>query len=1700
MTCGCSSSFLDDDVVFCCERLRAADDDDDDDGGGGGDDDDDDDDNDDDDNDCQAVDHCQRMPTRGVHSCRRWQPQREVSRCAASVVRWILPMATVMIMATFIPACAAAGASTASLKGANATTVSLPKDGVCQSIDIRNQVSEFSKLEGCRVIEGFVQILLIDQANASSYNDLVFPDLVEITGYLLLFRVQGLTKIGNIFPNLTVIRGHQLFVNYALVAFEMMSLQEIGLHSLTDIMRGSVRFEKNPLLCYADTIDWDLIATNGKGENVISGNKPMNECPKCDKSCPKRPTVKDTALCWDKQFCQKVCPSECGDRACLPNGVCCDSSCLGGCTGETEWDCRVCREVVVNKTRCVSTCPPGTYKFLNRRCITQQECHTMRKPREMANNVNPYPYKPFNNECSIDCPPGYEEYKINNQWSCKKCEGPCMKECGGMTVDSIASAQKLRGCTLIKGNLEIAIREGQNIVRELEDNLSGIEVITGYLKIFRSFPIISLNFLKNLTEIRGDELEMKDYTLVVLDNQNLQELWNWTTKPRLKIGSRKDPKVSFHYNPKLCLQTIEALRERTGLKPFTDIEVSSTSNGDKVACNVTEIKTAIRTISSKAAIIIWEPFVHHDMRTLLGYVIYSKEAPYQNVSMYESRDACGGDGWKVDDVPASEDNGNMARQNTTKDQLYKTYTQNMILMMLKPFTQYVYYVRTYTISTERSGAQSKLNYFTTLPGQPSAVRSLTIYSNASDTLVISWLEPSEPNSNLTHYKIIGKLEHYDLVYLRQRNYCEEPLRLLEPKPIAEIAAEEKLRAEKELQASKEPEPGACTCPKRETVPSEKEAYSSIAFENALHNQVYIKRSNNVRRRRDTTTDSFMLEVVRMKRELNSYQQEKGMINQSKKLVSSIAKDRDPMRQQVDEATPDGAYQMFERRVPATENNFVMRNLRHYGKYNIMVMACREKTANPSEPECSPESMKSMQTIRMDNADDIDSETFIVKTQSGNDSTTTVTLYWQEPPLPNGAIVTYHIEYRRVETASLKIFPVCITGDQFREQGNSHTLTNLLPGNYSVRVRATSFAGNGGYTVLKTFLIPESNLSMPPWKVTVIVFVCLLFFVFAIVCGGYLFKEQFLRNVPSVRLIATVNPEYVSTTYQADEWELPRKRIQLGRELGNGSFGMVYEGTIRDLIEDERGIRCAVKTVTENATDRQRVEFLNEASVMKAFNTHHVVKLLGVVSQGQPTLVIMELMVNGDLKTYLRSHRPDQCENFAREPPTLKRILQMAIEIADGMAYLTAKKFVHRDLAARNCMVADDLTVKIGDFGMTRDIYETDYYRKGTKGLLPVRWMAPESLKDGVFSCSSDVWSYGVVLWEMVTLASQPYQGLSNDQVLKYVIEGGVMERPGNCPDAMYSLMRLTWNKWAPLRPTFIDIVGMLLPEVNAEAFERVSFYHSTQGAEARKYNPASAPTTAQTLALPPSDNALELVTLQGVREEDVEGEEKAPLRQDFPEFSSFEPVTNGSSGHFGMESFTDSTTKTPKALTFIDLNSSKTPLRAGFDDFDGVSAGSLASSKDALNLPFTEDSVQSVKNSPFAHQKSSSKSNVSQSSAGRSSLSPQSPSITAVNSGNRPSSSLISSTRSDPEYENRSPEALDQQLQSRDITGLHVSFPSMDAIDSDEPSPTATTTTPPPRSSDTESSVKYQVKPSPTSDQQQPTTPLNNGYIGGANT
>ncbi|KAL2094088.1 hypothetical protein ACEWY4_011400 [Coilia grayii] len=453
------------------------------------------------------------------------------------------------------------------------------------------------------------------------------------------------------------------------------------------------------------------------------------------------------------------------------------------------------------------------------------------------------------------------------------------------------------------------------------------------------------------------------------------------------------------------------------------------------------------------------------------------------------------------------------------------------------------------------------------------------------------------------------------------------------------------------------------------------------------------------------------------------------------------------------------------------------DLRPFTVYRIDIHAC-----NHEVHRCSAATFVFSRTRPAERVDDIPGPVLKEREEGAEGS---MLLRWPEPRNPNGLILTYDIEYGLANEPGKH---ECVSRQQYMVLKGAR-LSNLGPGNYSARVKPTSLAGNGSWTEPIFFYVPQPTADYDSALYLFITIPVVVVAIIVCIIGAlvYVNRKRNADRLGNGVLYASVNPEYFSAAdmYVPDEWEVAREKITMCRELGQGSFGMVYEGIAKGVVKDEPDTRVAIKTVNESASMRERIEFLNEASVMKEFNCHHVVRLLGVVSQGQPTLVIMELMTRGDLKSHLRSLRSKEaggsCSNVL---PPLKKMIQMAGEIADGMAYLNANKFVHRDLAARNCMVAEDFTVKIGDFGMTRDIYETDYYRKGGKGLLPVRWMSPESLKDGVFTTHSDVWSFGVVLWEIATLAEQPYQGMSNEQVLRFVMEGGLLDKPDNCPDML----------------------------------------------------------------------------------------------------------------------------------------------------------------------------------------------------------------------------------------------------------------------------------------------------------------------------
>lgn len=944
----------------------------------------------------------------------------------------------------------------------------------------------------------------------------------------------------------------------------------------------------------------------------------------------------------------------------------------------------------------------------------------------------------------------------------------------------MSAAQQLKGCTYIDGSLNIRIDGPRNIEEELEKNLGMIEEIEGFLKVHRSFSLRSLNFLKKLRIIHGRNLE-SNFSVIVHDNQNLQELWNWTEKSPVKV---KNGTFKFHYNPKLCKSKIDEFRDVSDLKiNYSEVDVSPNSNGDKVGCSFVSIITHVNLTGPNDVIISWNTSDVPDRDDgLIGYLIYYIEAPYQNVSANDG-DACGEQGWRTIFIQKSTET---------------IYSQS--ISQLEPFTQYAYYISKAYDKTGRS--QGPLEYFKTLSSDPTVPRNIQAFPVESDSLLVTWDPPEILNGFLSHYVILAYLQEDDRASLDLRNYCRLPLIETKPKPVP-----------KEI-TTMPPVNKTCQC-KKSFDGNEK---AEVAVIHKLNDFDAICTDLDKYGDKDDEDyhgcGSFSYQIIqsasyqKSSENTHLYKAEssaENMIDGEKRQKSAMKRNSGAVNEDV---LVDGKYHIAMKEIPGNATRYTLKPLKHYSIYILWLTACNENRTE--KPQCSSVVMLSQRTARNRTADNIKTPDVKLK------GTNSVDITWFEPEQPNAVIVSYIVEYRSVDRENPKYIADCITRAEHQESNYKYTIRHLQPGNYTLRIKAQSLAGDGNYTRNVYFYIPLPSKNNTVVHVVVSVIIVLLIAAGVAIYFWYRRKHQ----LDSVHLITTCNPDYVG--YIEDEWEMERDNIKLLNELGQGTFGTVHQGIIKD-----KQIPCAVKTVHEKADLHDKMEFLNEASVMKSFNeAHHVVRLLGVVSRGVRPLVIMELMARGDLKTFLRSTRDSStCL-------TCSEMYRMAAEIADGMAYLSAKKFVHRDLAARNCMVSSDHTVKIGDFGMTRDIYETDYYRKETRGLLPVRWMSPESLADGVFSAESDVWSYGIVLWEIATLAEQPYQGLANEQVLQFVIAKGTLERPLQCPDLLYDIMEACW-KWRPSnRPMFTDIVEKLESHVGQD-FKLVSFYHSREGEEFR---------------------------------------------------------------------------------------------------------------------------------------------------------------------------------------------------------------------------------------------------------------------------
>ncbi|XP_047460926.1 protein tyrosine kinase 2aa isoform X10 [Mugil cephalus] len=291
----------------------------------------------------------------------------------------------------------------------------------------------------------------------------------------------------------------------------------------------------------------------------------------------------------------------------------------------------------------------------------------------------------------------------------------------------------------------------------------------------------------------------------------------------------------------------------------------------------------------------------------------------------------------------------------------------------------------------------------------------------------------------------------------------------------------------------------------------------------------------------------------------------------------------------------------------------------------------------------------------------------------------------------------------------------------------------------------------------------------------------------------------------------VDEEDTYTMPSTRDYEIQRDRIELGRCIGEGQFGDVHQGVYNS--PDKPPLPVAIKTCKNCTSDSVREKFLQEALTMRQFDHPHIVKLIGVITEN-PVWIIMELCTLGELRSFL------QVRKYSLDLATL---ILFAYQLSTALAYLESKRFVHRDIAARNVLVSSVDCVMLGDFGLSRYMEDSSYY-KASKGKLPIKWMAPESINFRRFTSASDVWMFGVCMWEILMFGIKPFQGVKNNDVIGRIENGERLAMPPQCPPTLYSLMTKCWSYDPSKRPRFTELktqLNTILEEEKLQQEERL---------------------------------------------------------------------------------------------------------------------------------------------------------------------------------------------------------------------------------------------------------------------------------------
>uniref|UniRef100_A0A8C7JUZ1 receptor protein-tyrosine kinase n=1 Tax=Oncorhynchus kisutch TaxID=8019 RepID=A0A8C7JUZ1_ONCKI len=422
----------------------------------------------------------------------------------------------------------------------------------------------------------------------------------------------------------------------------------------------------------------------------------------------------------------------------------------------------------------------------------------------------------------------------------------------------------------------------------------------------------------------------------------------------------------------------------------------------------------------------------------------------------------------------------------------------------------------------------------------------------------------------------------------------------------------------------------------------------------------------------------------------------------------------------------------------------------------------------------------------------------------------ITLSWSQPDQPNGLILDYELQYYDKSMAEWNSSVV-------RSQTNTAVIRGLKPGAiYVFQVRARTVAGFGRFSGKMYFQTMtegtfQEKLPLIIGSAAAGVVLIIAVVVLVIVCNRRSserteseYTDKVQHYTSGHRMKIYIDPfTYEDPNEAVREFakEIDTSCVKIEQVIGAGEFGEVCSGNLR--LPGKREILVAIKTLKVGYTERQRRDFLSEASIMGQFDHPNIIHLEGVVTKSAPVMIITEFMENGSLDSFLRQNDGQF---------TVIQLVGMLRGIAAGMKYLNDMNYVHRDLAARNILVNSNLVCKVSDFGLSRFLEEDTSdptYTSALGGKIPIRWTAPEAIQYRKFTSSSDGWSYGIVMWEVMSYGERPYWDMSNQDVINAIEQDYRLPPPMDCPSALHQLMLDCWQKDRNNRPKFSQIVNNL---------------------------------------------------------------------------------------------------------------------------------------------------------------------------------------------------------------------------------------------------------------------------------------------------